>query len=257
MSVDAFIKKIATEAGDHAWARFGKDRKLYMKSNYSFDVVTKADLSTEKFIISAIRKAYPIHGIIAEESGKANEGAEYVWYIDPIDGTENFSRGIPLFAVMIALARRGRIILSAIYIPVNKELFFAKAGKGAYLNGKRIHCSTKKDFKRSHGFSQLQFRKPNTIFLKKLLALKGMEHFGVATYNCIGVNGCYTASGRRDWVAAPLGGIHDFPAPFLILKESGCVVTTLSGKPWTPGDIGFLAANPALHRQLLQFFKDA
>jgi len=252
MDTDSFIKKTAQEAGDAVWKRFGKDGPLYMKSEYAYDVVTKADLMADKFIVSKIKKHFPTHGINAEESGKVHEGAEYVWHIDPIDGTKNFSHNIPLFGTMIALAHKKRVILSAVYIPVNKELFFAKAGKGAYLNGKRIHCSTKKDFKKTEGFAQMQFMSRNIGFLKNILKLKGIDHLGTATYNCIAVNGCYVAAGRKDWTVAPYGQVHDFAAPSLILKESGCKVTNLDGKPWTLGTEGLVAANPYLHRQLIK-----
>src|ERR1700690_2607989 len=100
MSTDAFIKKIAREAGAAVLKRFGKDGVHYMKSANRFDVVTKADLLSDRMIVSAIKKHYPEHGIISEESGNVNEGAEYVWVVDPIDGTLNFSSGVPLFGVM-------------------------------------------------------------------------------------------------------------------------------------------------------------
>ena len=255
MKVDVFIKKIAKKAGDAVWKRFGKDGVHYMKSEFAFDVVTKADLMADKMIVTAIRKAFPSHGINAEESGWYNKDAEYIWHIDPIDGTKNFAKHIPLFGTMIALSRGGKVILSAVYLPVNKELFFAKVGKGAFLNGKRIHCSTKKDFKKTEGFCQLEFAPRNAKFLRNLLALKNTNHLYVATYNCFAANGCYAAAGRKDWVVAPYGAMHDFPAPVLILQEAGCRVTDLKGKPWTLDSLEAVAANPTLHRELIKLTK--
>src|SRR3989344_3237772 len=104
---DLFIQKLAKEAGALVLKRFGKDGVHYMKSDNAWDCVTEADLKADKFIVGRIKKAYPTHGIISEEGGVHNE----------------------------------RVMLSAIHIPATKELFFAKRGKGSYLNGKRINCS--------------------------------------------------------------------------------------------------------------------
>lgn len=256
MNTETFIKKIAKEAGEAVWERFGKDGLHYMKSEYSYDVVTKADLMADALIVSAIRKNFPHHGINAEESGKVNENAEYVWYVDPIDGTENFSKGIPFFGVMIALTRRKSVVVSAVYLPAAKELFFARSGGGAFLNGKRIHCSPLKDFLRSDGCCQLRLRGKSAAFLKKLLPLGKGGHLSVNSYNCFAVNGSYVAMGRKDWVVAPYGAPHDYAAPSLILKESGCTVTDLKGKPWQVGTEGIVAANPTLHKQLLKLTKN-
>src|SRR3989338_5119797 len=149
--MDKFIRQIAKKAGAVALTRFGKDGALYLKTRNRLSVVTKADLLAEKIIISAIRKRDPDHGIISEESAHHRPDAEYVWIIDPIDGTLNFSTGIPLFGTMVALAHRGKVILSAIYLRVTNELFFAKKGKGAYVNGQRIHCSRHSDWATSTG----------------------------------------------------------------------------------------------------------
>jgi myo-inositol-1(or 4)-monophosphatase len=255
MNIDTFIKEIARKAGEATLKRFRKDGAIYMKSEYAFDVVTKADLMADKLIVSAIKKRFPTHGITAEESGTVRTESDYIWYVDPIDGTKNFAKHIPLFGTMIALAHKGELILSAVYIPASKELFFAKKGKGAFLNGKRIRCSPVKNLLKSDGFCQLQLMSRNRTFVKNILALKKTDHFAFATYNCFAVNGCYAAAGRKDWVVAPYGQIHDFAAPALILKESGCTITDFSGKPWTLHNKGIVAANPILHKQLIKLSK--
>ena len=158
--MDKFIRQIAKKAGAVALTRFGKDGALYLKTRNRLSVVTKADLLVEKIIISAIRKKYPDHGIISEESPRHKPDAEYVWIIDPIDGTLNFATGIPLFGTMVALAHRGQVILSAIHFPVTDELFFAKKGKGAYVNGKRVHCSRHREWSTSTGVGPSGFWAP-------------------------------------------------------------------------------------------------
>lgn len=257
ISADTFIKKIAKEAGDAVWKRFGKDGAEYMKSKNRIDVVTKADVLSEKIIISGIRKHFPHHGIIAEESGTMNGDAEYVWIIDPIDGTLNFSLGIPLFGVMIALTHKRKVILSAIYVPYNKELFFSKAGKGAYLNGKKIHCTPVRSLDHSFGCGSATLRGRYARFLQNLLgAIKDRDALYAAA-GSMAVNASNVASGRRDWMVALFGGVHDFAPISLLLKESGCVVTNAKGKPWTLDDLEIVAANPYLHKHLIKLTKNA
>src|SRR3989344_7418089 len=166
--MEKFIQKMAREAGVAVLKKFGKIGVHYKKSDRVWDVVTKADLLSEKIIMSAIRKKYPDHGIISEESGSVKEGARYVWIIDPVDGTLNYSRGVPTFGVMIGLVRDGEVILSAINLPATKEFFFAKAGNGAYLNGKRIHCSRVKDLKKTAGVGSSSLHMRNARFLMNL-----------------------------------------------------------------------------------------
>jgi len=256
MNAGAFIQRIVKEAGKAALKLLGKEGTTYSKSKGRWDVVTKADLSVEKKLIAAIRKRYPSHGIIAEESGRSDEGAEYVWIVDPIDGTLNFSLGIPMFGVMVCLAKKGTVLLSAISIPATKELFFAKKGKGAFLNGKRIHCSLRKTLDHSLGCTSASLRGKVAPFLKNLSKAAETNEIMIGSLGSMAVNACYTACGKRDWIVALVGGIpHDFAPTYLMLKEAGCTVTTAKGTPWTLADQGFVAANPVLHKQLLKLTK--
>ena len=250
---DSFIQKIAKEAGAAVLKRFGKDGIHYMKSERAWDSVTKADLLSEKIITSRIRKRYPEHSIISEESGVTNDGSEYTWIIDPIDGTMYFADGIPLFVVLIALAHKKKIILSAIYLPVTKELFFAKARKGAYRNGKRIHCSNKKDWNRSIGCAPAILNDRTIVFFKRFLNQARGKNFVIDKLG--GINEPYVALGRRDWCVSIGARLWDYAPGYLILKESGCIVTNLQGKPWEIEDRELIAANPRLHKKLLKLTK--
>lgn len=254
--MDKLIQKAVVKAGKAVLKRFGKDKIKYMKSDNLWDGVTKADLMSEKIIISEISKRHFDHGFIAEESGKKNLDSDYVWIIDPIDGTMNFSTDVPLFGVMAALAHRDRVILSAIYLPVTKELFFAKEERGAYLNGKRIYCSQKKDFKRTIGVGQLKTKGRAAKFMRNILDNVKSEHFMLSSFGSMSVNACYVACGRRDWAVPLEGAVHDFAPAYLLLKESGCKVTDLKGKPWKLGVGGMVAANPHLHKELLKLTKN-
>lgn len=254
--MDKFIKKIAKAAGKAVLERFGKDGVAYSKSGHAYDVVTKADLLSEEMMISAIRKAYPKHGILSEEAGEINKGADYRWVVDPIDGTMNFAASIPLFGVMVCLTYKNEVKLSAIYLPITDELFFAKAGKGAYLNGKRIRCSRTRELDISSGCGFAGSRKRTRRFVTRLLDVIRGEHLFLNSFGCISVNSCYVACGRKDWAVSLYGETHDFAPTYLILKESGCEVTNCKGKSWQIGDHESVASNPIMHKQLLRLTKN-
>ena len=254
-NAERFIQDIVKKAGDAVLKRFGKDGVHYMKSEHLWDVVTKADLLSETIIIDAIRKAYPDHGIISEESGEIGESSEYIWIIDPIDGTLNFSRGVPLFGVMMCLVRKGEVLLSAINLPALGERFFAKKGGGAYLNGKRINCSKRKTLNQSFGAGSARLDGRPAAFLSTLLRAARREQIQYASFFSMAVNSAYVASGRRDWMAPLVGSIWDFAPAYLLLKESGCKVTDTNGKPWKFGVLELVAANPTLHNKLIALTK--
>lgn len=254
--MNKLIQRAVVKAGRAVRKRFGKDKVEYMKSDHLWDCVTKADLLSERIIISEIAKKHGNHGIVAEESGKKISDSDYVWIIDPIDGTMNFSTSVPLFGVMVALAHQDRVILSAIYLPMSDELFYAEEGKGAYLNGKRIICSDKRELGRTIGVGQLSTEGRQAKFMRNLLDNVESEHLILSSFGCMSVNACYVASGRRDWSVSLDGALHDFAPAYLLLKESGCVVTDLKGKPWKLGIGGFVAANSYLHPQLLKLTKN-
>ena len=254
--MDRFIKTIVKEAGDAVFKRLGKDGAHYMKSDNIWDVVTKADLLAEKIMLSEIKKKFPHHGYISEEAGTKNEDAEYVWVMDPIDGTLNFSKGLGLFGVMVCLVHRREVILTAIYLPAMGELFFAKKGKGAYLNGKKIHCSTREGLDKSFGMASSSLHGRNGKFLKALIAEAEHKSIQLGHFGSIAVNACYAACGRRDFLVALVGHIWDFAPITLLLSEAGCTVTDLKGNPWKFGQLELVAANPLLHKELLAFTRD-
>ena len=253
--MEKFIQRIAKKAGDEVMKRFGKDGVRFTKSSHPISAVTNADLLSDRIIISAIKKRYPKHGIVSEESGIWNQHAEYTWIVDPIDGTLNFANSIPYFAVLIALARGEEIVLAAVYLPALKELFFAKAGKGAYLNGVRIRSTRKRQWKHSAGSIPSILNKRAAAFFKGLLEQAPGNEFLISNFG--GAGEPYVAIGRRDWSVSIGAHVWDYAPGFLIAKEAGCVATNLKGRPWRMKDRELLvAANPVLHKQLLKLTKN-
>ena len=139
------IKQVAVTTGLMQKRNLGRaDLEIAAKSS-SVDLVTEIDKQSEAGIIEFIRNHYPSHGILAEESGLSAGEADYLWVIDPLDGTTNYSQGLPIFAVSIALQYQGETVLGVIYMPMIDQLFTAIRGHGAYLNDQRIEVATKQE----------------------------------------------------------------------------------------------------------------
>lgn len=249
--METFIKQITKEAGDAILKKFGKIGVKYAKKDAT-DVVTEADLVANKIITSAIEKKYTAHAIISEETGEHQIGAEYCWIIDPLDGTRNFSTGTPMFGVMIGLVINGELELATIYNPCTNELFFAKKGKGAFLNDKKIHCSEHKKWQHSWGLINSHMSEKNRANLQKILAGSIKEPVWLSSFGCIAASTMYLANGRRDWGVSQGGNLWDYASPVLILREAGCIVTNLKGEPWSMKDKEFLVANKYIHPRLVK-----
>ena len=135
----------AKEAGRIQLELFRSDRlNIEAKFNDS-DVVTNADKASEKAIISEIRRAYPEHSVLSEEAGSDKRMNDWLWVIDPLDGTTNYSSGLPNFCVSIGVQHKGQTVVGVVYAPYLGEIFTAVRGKGAFLNNRPIRCSTKTD----------------------------------------------------------------------------------------------------------------
>ena len=133
-------KQAAQEAGETILKFSTKGYETEYKGRKN-DYVTEADFAAEKLIIDSIKKSFPDHNIIAEESGEENNNSEYTWVIDPLDGTIAFMTGIPLFAVSIGLLKHNKPYLGVVNVPAIAHFFYAEKGQGAYLNGKKITVS--------------------------------------------------------------------------------------------------------------------
>ena len=248
--MDAFIKQITKEAGEMTGKKFGKIGIKYQKRNVK-DVVTEADLAGNKMIVTAIKKKYPTHSIVSEEADAEMKDSDYCWIIDPIDGTLNFATNVPLFGTMVGLAHKGKMILAAMYFPSTKELLFAKHGKGAYLNGKRIHCSQQKKMEESYGVIDV-FVKSNAPFLTKIEKQNKKGLCLIGAFGSMAIDTLYIATGRRDWQFIRMTHVWDRVIPALIMEESGCKVTRPDGKSWGLEDKELVVANKYLHSSLLK-----
>ena len=249
----SLMLKAAREAGKAALRYYGNVGKLMYKEPRS--IVTKADILSEKIIMEAVRKKFPNHNFLTEESGDIKKGSEYTWIIDPIDGTTNFVSNIPYFAVSIALAKNDEPVMGAVYNPCTNEMFFAEKGKGAYLNGKRLHVSKKNELKNALA----DFDTPNEaeisrktfcIMARNYGMFRGIRNFGAAVLNL-----CYIASGKFDLYFSLSLKPWDVAAAKLIVEEAGGRVTNLDNKKWNIYDNTLVASNKILHNKFIKLLK--
>ncbi|MDD9953951.1 MAG: inositol monophosphatase family protein [Candidatus Woesearchaeota archaeon] len=211
------------------------------------DPVTVADKKCEQKIISMLKKTS--YNVIGEESGTTENNSEYTWIIDPIDGTANFSRGIPFFCVSIGLAKNNELVAGVIYSPVFNELFFAQKGKGATLNGKKIKVKNQKNNVIS--FGKGNDKKAQARYVKA--AKKVANGFpSTRSVGAVALELAYTAAGKYDACLSYGDQIWDYAAGILIAKEAGCKVTQPSGKKWKLGEADILVARASVHKKLLE-----
>jgi myo-inositol-1(or 4)-monophosphatase len=215
------------------------------------NIVTNVDKASEKLVIGMIRRAFPDHAILSEESPAILSVSPYKWVIDPIDGTTNFAHAFPFFCVSIALEKNGSAILGVVYDPMRDEIFIAEGGGGATLNGKKIKVSGVKTLAGSFlatGFSYGITRKDrNIVYFKKfLVATQAIRRAGSAALDL-----AYVACGRFDgfWEM----NLHpwDSAAASLIVREAGGTVSKFDGKPYSHYDRNVLATNGLIHKQML------
>ena len=226
---------------------------LQVRSKRANDFVTQVDGAAEEAVIDIVRKSYPDHGFIAEESGESTPEAEYLWIIDPLDGTTNFIHGFPQYCVSIGIRHRGALTHAVIYDPVRNELFTASKGSGAYLNDRRIRvskCLKLDDALVGTGFPFKELGRLD-LYMKQLRTFMSKSS-GVRRAGAAALDLSYVACGRLDafWELglAP----WDMAAGALLIQEAGGLVADLSGEQdfMSTGDV--VAATPKIFPAVLE-----
>jgi myo-inositol-1(or 4)-monophosphatase len=248
------MSAIAREAGALLMDYFHQHLKIEYKGEA--DLVTAADRASEVLIRDRIRKQWPAHDVLGEEQGLSDQGSEYRWYVDPLDGTTNFAHGFPVFCVSLGLEHKGRRIAAVVYDPTRDELFSAEQGKGAQLNGDTIHASKAATLKESllaTGFpSQKRHKNPNIYFYHQItLHTHGVRRAGSAALDL-----CNVASGRFDGFWEFNLNPWDTAAGVLIVEEAGGKVTRFDGSPFELNSRETVATNGLMHEALLREFED-
>jgi len=242
----------ATQAGAAEIMRFFQQSFTISNKEGVNNLVTEADHASEKAILSVIKRDYPDHQILAEESGALSQNSEFKWVIDPIDGTVNFAQGIPLNCVSIGIEHKGVIVMAAVYNPHLKEFFFAEKGKGATLNDKPIRVSQKKVTLHSclvTGFPYTYINESNgPLEVFERFVRKGVP---VRRLGSAAIDLCWVACGRFDGFFGHKLEPWDSAAGFLIVEESGGRVTDFKGDPFSIYQHKVLATNGFIHAEML------
>jgi myo-inositol-1(or 4)-monophosphatase len=244
--------KAARKGGEIALRHLQHVHQLKVHTKQHNEFVTKVDLESEEAIIETIRERYPDHAFLAEEGGLKGDGdGEYVWVIDPLDGTTNYVHGFPVFAVSIALRVKGRLTVAVIYDPNRQEIFTAIRGKGAQVDGRRIRVSSRKDLQEALIGTGFPYRsKDHVESYMKMLASVLTETAGIRRPGAASLDLAYVAAGRLDgfWEF----GLQewDIAAGSLIVREAGGLISELQGDGdyFRSGNI--VVGNPKVHDAL-------
>ncbi|MFW9617432.1 inositol monophosphatase family protein [Aquabacterium sp.] len=229
--------------------------RLMVQAKSHNDFVTEVDKAAEEAIISTILEAYPGHGILAEESGRAHgaKDSDYVWIIDPLDGTTNFIHGFPVYAVSIALTFRGQLQQAVVYDPSRNDLFYASKGKGAYMNDRRIRVSKRTRMLDALIGTGFPFRKGDNfqrylkMFEDVMVQCAGVRRPGAASLDL-----CYVAAGFYDGFFETGLSPWDVAAGALIITEAGGLVGNFTGEPDYLYQREILAGTPRIYGQLVK-----
>jgi myo-inositol-1(or 4)-monophosphatase len=244
----------AAQAGGRVlMSRLGTLKESEIRKKGKSDWVTAADHASERAIVQTIRRSYPGHSIRAEESGLSAEQSPFQWIIDPLDGTVNYLHRFPMFAVSIAVARAGVLRAGVVLDPVRKELFAAERGRGAWLNGKRIHVSPNKRMEDAMLATGFPFRstKQMEVYLDSFRAAFAITG-SVRRAGSAALDLAYTACGRLDGFWEMSLSSWDIAAGALLIQEAGGVVSDFFGGDGYLETGNILAGSPQLQKALLK-----
>ena len=267
-SFTAVAINCAAKAGEWIKTKLGSYASLDLKYS-SHDLVTEVDKGSERLIRNLIMTHFPHHSFLGEEgvepgpeaSARALENArdaEYLWIVDPIDGTTNFVHGFPFFSVSIALAHRGEVIVGVVYDPMKDELFVAEKGKGAYVHGKKMHVSGEASLRDSLIATGL----PADHHYALPLNLKGIGEIAPKVRNLriagsAALHLAYVAAGRLSGFWEIGLNSWDLAAGSLLVQESGGTITDTSGMPYHLGVRNVVASNGIIQEELVAALEQA
>lgn len=252
--------KAAEEAGGIARSLQHGLRDIRYKGEK--DVVTEADFACDAAIRKSLAAAYPQHNIVTEEDAVIDRGSDFTWYVDPIDGTVNYSRGFPLWGVAIGLKRKDAVVAGCIWLPALEEMYTATLGGGAYLNGKKIRVSAVTELHQaiiSHGDFNVGHTDAMRLELnEKNLQSRGRAAAALQRVKCLGsavVESAFVAAGRMEGYCMLAMYPWDVAVGSLLVSEAGGKVTHLDGSVFDISGPNALFTNGILHQPILDILK--
>jgi myo-inositol-1(or 4)-monophosphatase len=240
----------AQEAGHLLLEHVAGERQLSYKEGRA-NVVTEVDVLVEKHVIDLLQTEFPGYNVISEESKAVDNESEYTWVIDPLDGTNNYVHGLPVYSVSIALTNKEEIILGVIYDPWMKELFIAEKGAGALLNGKPISISDRATVEGSFIGCDMGYDAEAGARILDTVRNSWPQMCGIRIMGSAVLGLAYVACGRLDVYVHPYLYPWDVAAGILLVREAGGVVTDWEEKPSIIFDRQILAGNRSVHKEFI------
>lgn len=247
--------EIGKEAGNIVREGFGTKHIIEYKTNES-NLVTEIDKASEELITNFISKKYPTHSILAEEGGDVSKDSEYLWVVDPLDGTTNFAHGLPIFSVSIGVQKNGETVAGVVYDVMRDIIFSAEKGSGAFANSKKINVSNTSKLEHSllvTGFPYNVAENPEgafELFTSLTKKARGMRRLGSAA-----IDFCYLASGVFDGFWEVYLHPWDICGGKLIAEEAGGIVTDFESNSINIFSKKILATNSLIHTQIIETMK--
>jgi len=252
------VAEAAAERGGKRLATIFRRGKLSVRRKYDYEgsIVTNADIASERLILATIRRSRIRSTVVSEEKGRVNYGGRnIVWAVDPLDGTLNFAKRIPHFAVSIGVLQDGRTVAGAIYDPILDEMFTASRGHGAYLNGRKIRVSTATALRNAAII--FEWWDPEPSIRDPLGLEKRIYQYtsSLRSPGSIALNLSSVAAGRFDALITVFrrSPVYEPTGGAIIVDEAGGRVTNSLGDSWEGLSRSIIAAGPRLHRRLLRF----
>lgn len=245
------------ESAEILKSNFNRQFEIGRKKHYS-DLVTEVDKKSEAKIIEVVHKYFPEHNVLSEECGDLNKKSDYVWIVDPVDGTVNYAHAVPIFCVSIALEIRGEVKIGMVYNPISGERFYGEKGKGAYYNDKKISVSGVKELKDALLVTGFPYgAKDNTDHC--------IDHFNnfvkaglpIRRLGSAALDMCWVACGRFDGFWEVSLNPWDVAAGYLILTEAGGKVTNFKGEKYSIYNKQLLATNGNVHDEMIEVLRKA
>lgn len=238
---------------------FGELEHLQVSKKGPADFVSKADHRADQVLRGELKKARPAFGLVTEESG-SEDGTDTSnrWLVDPLDGTTNFLHGIPHFAISIALERDGDPYAGVIYSPITDEMYVAEKGLGAYMNGRRLRVSGRRNMAEAVFATGVPFLglDGHDLFIRQLRSIMGVSA-GVRRFGSAALDLAFVAAGRFDGYWENGLSVWDTAAGIVLVREAGGFVSNLAGGPRVATGSGIIAANSALFPALSKAIRDA
>lgn len=247
------IIQIAKEAGEIIRNAYRTKFSIEIKENNIKNLVTEVDKKSEQTIIEFIRKNFPSHNILAEEGGEKKSSSDYIWVIDPLDGTTNFAHGLPIFSVSIGVQYKEETIAGVVYDVMRDVVYSAEKGSGAFENGKKISVSSNEKIEESllvTGFPYNVSENPEKAFERFIVMLKTAR--AVRRLGSAAIDFCYVANGVFDGFWEVHLNPWDICAGKLIVEEAGGKVTDFNGNPISIFNKTILSTNGKIHNKMIE-----